>query len=38
LLTGADIRVGAIVYSASVLISTWAVRRLSLLANADSAR
>ena len=35
LLTGADIRVGAIVFSASVLISTWAVRRLSLLANQD---
>ncbi len=38
LLTGADIRVGAIVFSVSVLISTWAVRRLSLLANAASAR
>ena len=25
----------AIVFSVSVLISTWAVRRLSLLANAD---
>ena len=35
LLTGADIRVGAIVFSASVLVSTWAVRRLSLLANKD---
>jgi paraquat-inducible protein A len=33
LLTGADIRIGAIVFSASVLVSTWAVRRLSLLAN-----
>lgn len=32
LLTGADIRIGVIVFSASVLISTWAVRRLSLLA------
>lgn len=31
-LSDADIRVGAIVFSASVLISTWAVRRLSLLA------
>lgn len=33
LLTGADIRVGAIIFSAAVLVSTWAVRRLSLLAN-----
>ncbi len=31
-LSDADIRVGAIVFSVSVLISTWAVRRLSLLA------
>lgn len=35
LLTGADIQVGAIVFSASVLLSTWAVRRLSLLASQD---
>ena len=33
LLSGADIRAGAIVFSVSVLTSTWAVRRLSLLAN-----
>ncbi len=38
LLTGADIRVGAIVFSASVLISTWAVRRLSLLAHREEVR
>ncbi len=36
LLSGADIRVGAIVFSVSVLVSTWAVRRLSLLANQES--
>ena len=35
LLSGADVRVGAIVFSVSVLASTWAVRRLSLLANKD---
>ena len=35
LLSGADVRVGAIVFSASVVISTWAVRRLSLLAAGD---
>lgn len=34
-LTGADIQAGAIVFSASVLISTWAVRRLSVLASRD---
>jgi paraquat-inducible protein A len=33
--TGADIQAGAIVFSVSVLISTWAVRRLSVLANRD---
>ncbi len=33
LLSGADVRVGAIVFSAAVLVSTWAVRRLSVLAN-----
>lgn len=33
--TGADIQAGAIVFSASVLISTWAVRRLSVLASRD---
>jgi len=33
LLSGADIRIGVIVFSASVLVSTWAVRRLSLLAH-----
>jgi len=32
LLSGADIRVGAILFAASVLVSTWAVRRLSILA------
>lgn len=35
LLSGADIRIGVIVFSASVLVSTWAVRRLSLLAGKD---
>jgi len=35
LLSDADIQVGAMVFSAAVLISTWAVRRLSLLANRD---
>ena len=34
-LSGADIQAGAIIFSASVLTSTWAVRRLSLLANED---
>ena len=34
-LTGADIQAGAIIFSASVLISTWAVRRLSVLAARD---
>lgn len=32
LLTSADIQIGAIVFSVSVLISTWATRRLSALA------
>ncbi|MFT5180214.1 MAG: paraquat-inducible protein A [Alphaproteobacteria bacterium] len=35
LFTGADIGIGAIVFSVSVLTSTWAVRRLSLLAAED---
>lgn len=35
LLSGADIRIGVIIFSASVLVSTWAVRRLSLLADQD---
>lgn len=35
LLSGADVRIGVIAFSASVLISTWAVRRLSLLVNRD---
>jgi paraquat-inducible protein A len=35
LLSGANIQAGAIVFSASVLLSTWAVRRLSLLAAKD---
>ncbi len=35
LLTGADIEAGAIVFSISVLTSTWAVRRLSVLANRE---
>ena len=35
LLTGANIEAGAIVFAVSVLTSTWAVRRLSLLANED---
>lgn len=35
LLSGADIRVGAIVFAGSVVLSTWAVRRLSLLAHKD---
>jgi len=32
LLTSADIQIGAIIFSIAVLISTWATRRLSLLA------
>lgn len=36
--SGADVQAGAIIFSASVLISTWAVRRLSLLANEEQAR
>lgn len=32
LLTSADIQIGAIVFSAAVLLSTWATRRLSVLA------
>ncbi|MGB0572212.1 MAG: paraquat-inducible protein A [Alphaproteobacteria bacterium] len=32
LLTSADIQIGAIVFSAAVLVSTWATRRLSMLA------
>jgi len=34
LFSGADIRVGVVIFSISVVISTWAVRRLSLLARA----
>lgn len=32
LLSSADIQIGAIVFSVAVLVSTWATRRLSLLA------
>jgi paraquat-inducible protein A len=32
LLSSADIRIGAVAFSAAVLVSTWATRRLSLLA------
>jgi len=35
ILTGADIQIGAIIFSASVVISTWAVRRLSVLASKE---
>ncbi|NBP72227.1 MAG: hypothetical protein EBU57_03380 [Alphaproteobacteria bacterium] len=32
LLSSADIQIGAVAFSAAVLVSTWATRRLSLLA------